>query len=238
MASIKFELEAETRNDVGKGASRRLRQTDKLPAIVYGGGKPATSLTMDHKKMARALENEAFYSHILALKIDQNSERVILKDVQRHPYKPRILHVDFQRVRADQKLHMHVPLHFIGTHDEIPGVKAGGTVSHLLSDVEISCLPDDLPEYLQIDISQMELDQMLHLSDIKLPKGVEIVALAHDRDQGIVSIHIPRVIEEEVIPTEAPVATEVPAIEQKSAEELAAEAAAKAKEEPKGKKEK
>ena len=110
----KFEIEAAVRNDIGKGASRRLRRAEKVPGIVYGGGKDAVSLTFEHRKIAKALDNEAFYSRILTLKTGTDTERVILKDLQRHPYKPSILHVDFQRVRADEKLHMHIPLHFVG----------------------------------------------------------------------------------------------------------------------------
>lgn len=212
----KFELEAHVRHDIGKGASRRLRREEKVPGVVYGGGKEPVSLIFEHKHIAKPLEIEAFYSQILTLKTGSDTERVILKDVQRHPYKPRILHVDFQRIRADEKLHMHIPLHFIG-EDKAPGVKdAGGIVSHIMTDVEVACLPDNLPEYIEIDISEMQLNQILHLSDIKLPPEVELVALAHGDDKAIVSVHIPRVEEEPAIPEEAPAASEVPAIAQKT----------------------
>lgn len=228
-----FEIEATVRLDMGKGASRRLRREEKVPGVVYGGGKEAISLSFEHNKMSKALEAEAFYSHILTLKTGTDSERVILKDVQRHPFKPRILHVDFQRVRADEKLHMHVPVHFVGG-DKAPGVKEGGLISHILSDLEIACLPDNLPEYIELDISEMALNQILHISDIKLPKGVESVALSHDDDKPVVSIHMPRIEEEEVIPTEAPIApSEVPAMAQKTEAELAAEAAASKKDKEK-----
>lgn len=220
----KFELEAAVRHEMGKGASRRLRRDEKVPGVVYGGGKDAVPLTFEHKHVAKALENESFYSRILHLRTGSDSERVILKDVQRHPFKPRIAHVDFQRVRSDEKLHMHIPLHFTNA-DKAPGAKAGGLISHIMSDVEVSCLPDDLPEYIEIDIAEMELNQIIHLSDIKLPKGVEIIALTHDDDKPVVSIHMPRVEEEPVEePTEAPVAPgEVPALEQKTEAELAEE---------------
>lgn len=213
--NAKFEVEASVRQDMGKGASRRLRREEKVPAIVYGGGAAPVSLVLEHNKIAKSLENEAFYSHILALKTGKESERVILKDVQRHAYKSVIMHVDFQRVRADVKLHMHIPLHFTGG-EKAPGVKdAGGTISHIMSDVEISCLPDDLPEFIEVDVSGMELNQIIHLSELKLPKGVEIVALSHGDDKAVVSVHIPRVEEPEEIPTDAPVApSEVPAMEQ------------------------
>ncbi len=213
----KYEVEATVRQtqNIGKGASRRLRREEKLPGIVYGGGKSAIALTFDHNKVALALDNEAFYSRILTLKTDGEAERVVLKDVQRHPYKPRILHVDFQRVRSDEKLHMNVPIHFLGG-DKAPGAKdAGGLVSHIMSDVEVSCFPDDLPEYLELDISNMQLNDILHLSDIPLPKGVELVALLHDNNKSVVSVHMPRV-EQEPDLTAAPISTEVPAIAQKS----------------------
>lgn len=233
----KFELEAELRNDIGRGASRRLRREEKVPGILYGGGKEPTSLTFAHNKVYRALGNEAFYSHILTLKINSEPERVILKDVHRHPFKARILHLDFQRVRADEKLYMNVPIHFMGA-DKAPGVKdAGGIVSHIMSDVEVTCLPDDLPEYLEVDIADMQLNQIKHLSDIPLPKGVEIVDLARGDDKPVVSIHMPRIEEEPVIePTEAPTAAEVPAMAQKGEPEVGGEPAGK--EEKKEKKEK
>lgn len=219
MATIKFELEAEVRQDIGKGASRRLRHSNKVPAIIYGAGEDPVSLTLDHDKVTVALSHEAFYSHILALHVGKKKENVILKDVQRHPARPRIQHIDFLRVRADQKLHMNVPLHFIG-EEKAPGLKEGGIISHLVSDVEISCLPADLPEHIKLDVSQLGLNQTLHLSDIKLPKGVELVAFAHgveDHDLPVITIHIPRIVEEEVVTEEA--ATEEPAAEQKSSEE-------------------
>lgn len=213
-SKIKFELDAEVRSDLGKGASRRLRHEEKVPGVVYGGNKEPVSLTFAHKHLAKALENEAFYSHILTLKTNGQSERVILKDVQRHAFKPRILHIDFQRVRADVKLHMHVPLHFVGA-EQAPGAQEGGIISHIASDVEVACLPDHLPEFIEVDMSQVELNQILHLSDLKLPQGVELTALAHGDDKPVASIHLPRVEEEVKEETEAPVASEVPASAQK-----------------------
>lgn len=217
MTTLKFELEAEVRADIGKGASRRLRHADKVPAVVYGAGEDAVSLTLDHNKALHALSHESFYSHILTLKVGKKHEKVILKDIQRHPAKPRIAHIDFLRVRADQKLHMHVPLHFIG-EDDAPGLLEGGVISHLMTDLEISCLPADLPEFLEVDVSKLALDQSVHMSEIKLPKGVELVAFAHgveEHDQAVVSIHIPRIIEEEVVEV---------AVEEEAAAAAAAEA--------------
>ncbi len=199
MSAITFELDAEIRENVGRGASRRLRVADKVPAVVYGAGEKPLSLTLDHNKTMHALSHEAFYSHILTITIGKKSEKVILKAMQRHPAKPRILHMDFLRVRADQKLTMRIPLHFKG-EEVAPGMKEGGIFSHVMSDIEVSCLPADLPEFIEVDVSNMALNDVLHLTSIKLPKGVEIVALAHDgHDEPVVSLHIPKIIEEEVV---------------------------------------
>lgn len=203
--AISFELEAQLRHDKGKGASRRLRRAEQVPAILYGANKEATPLVLDHNKVLIALQNESFYTHILTLTVNNQAEKVILKDLQRHPYKPRILHMDFLRIRADEKLKMHIPLHFVGAETS-PGVKEGGIVSHVISDIEVFCLPADLPEFIEVDISTMGLDQLLHLSELKLPKGVEAVALSHGRDLTIASIHLPRAEEE----TPAAVATTSP----------------------------
>lgn len=199
-----FTLTATKRNDLGKGASRRLRRANQVPAIIYGIGKTPNSVTIEHKEIMYSLANESFYSHILTLNIDNTPEKVVLKDIQRHPYKPRILHVDFQRISETEKLVMNIPLHFKGG-DVAPGVKlSGGLVSHLMSDVEIRCLPANLPEYLTIDLSNLEINQSLHLSDIVLPEGVEIVALAHGENQPVATIYIPRAaVEAEVKPAAA-----------------------------------
>lgn len=199
MSTNKFEIDAQLRDDIGKGASRRLRHANKVPAVVYGAGEAAVSLTLDHNQMFHSLTNEAFYSRILTLKINGKSEKVILKAMQRNPAKPRIAHMDFLRVRADHKLHMHVPLHFIGSEDA-PGLKEGGVFSHNISDLEVSCLPANLPEFIEVDLSNFVLDQTMHLSEVKLPHGVELVAFAHGvegHDLPVVSLHIPRIIEEE-----------------------------------------
>ena len=191
--SISFSVEAETRTDLGKGASRRLRHTEKFPAVVYGAGKDPVSLTIDHKKFLHSLENEAFYSHILTLVVDGKDEQVVLKDLQRHPARIAVMHADFLRVSANEKLHMNVPLHFINA-DECPGTKEGGLVTHSISEVEVACLPKDLPEFLEVDCSTLELDHSLHMSDITAPAGVEIVELSHgaDHDQPIAGCHMTR----------------------------------------------
>jgi large subunit ribosomal protein L25 len=196
-----FDLIAEIREDQGKGASRRLRHQGKVPAIIYGGGRAPRCLSFDHNKVLKQLEDEAFYSSVLNIKVGSKSQAVILKDLQRHPAKPRIMHMDFQRIVEDEEIRMNVPLHFIG-EDIAPGVKTGGgKVSHLMSDVEIVCLPRYLPEYIDVDVSNLELDEILTLSDIKLPEGVEMPALAQgpEADRPVVTIHVIKeiVIEEE-----------------------------------------
>jgi large subunit ribosomal protein L25 len=180
MKMAKFELNAEVRDVKGKGASRRLRRDGKVPAVMYGAGKDAMPLTLDHNSLYHQVKNEAFYSSILNVNIaGQGQEQAVLRDIQMHPYKPRIAHLDLQRVSATEKLHMRVPLHFIN-QDIAPGVKqGGGVVSHLMTEVDITCLPKDLPEFLTVDMANIELNQSVHLSDLKLPDGVTITSLAH-----------------------------------------------------------
>jgi large subunit ribosomal protein L25 len=195
--AISFELNAEPRSDTGKGASRRLRRAGKVPAIMYGGGKDPESLTLSHNEIIRNLEHEAFYSHILTIKVGGSETQAILRDLQRHPSKPSVQHMDLQRVSATEKLKTHAPLHFIG-EDTAPGVKAGGLVSHDLTEVLIECLPKNLPEYIEIDISGLEIGDALHLSDLKVPEGVTLLELARGEghDLAVVSIHVKRVVEE------------------------------------------
>jgi large subunit ribosomal protein L25 len=197
-----FDLIAETREDQGTGASRRLRLKGKVPAIIYGAGRPPRQLAFDHNKVIKQLESESFYSSILNIKVGEKSQAAIVKDIQRHPAKPIIMHMDFQRIVEDEKIRMNVPIHYLGEEDALGVREGGGTVARLKTDVEISCLPRDLPEYFEVDISNLGLDEMLHLSDIKLPEGVEMpeLALSDEHDQAIVSIHIIKAapIEEEI----------------------------------------
>lgn len=198
-----FVVNAQLRTDTGKGASRRLRHAGLVPGIVYGAHQDPAMISMVHTDLVQHLDREAFYSHILTLKIDGKSEQVILKDLQRHPARPFIMHADFLRVSAKEKLKTNVPLHFVG--DEVaPGVKEGGVVSHLLTEVEVSCLPGDLPEYIEVDISGLELGGAVMLSEITLPSGVELPALAQDdaQDVQVVSIHAAQVAAEEEEGTE------------------------------------
>ncbi|MGE3921143.1 MAG: 50S ribosomal protein L25/general stress protein Ctc [Gammaproteobacteria bacterium] len=219
-----FSVQATIRTETGKAHVRRMRRVEKIPAVLYGAKQDSVSLTLEHSHIKKALENEAFYSHILTLNIDGKAEKAVLRAVERHPYKPKIMHVDFQRISAHEKLTMNVPLHFLN-QDQAPGAKQdGGVIAHTITSVEVSCLPDDLPEYLQIDIGEMKLDETKHLSDIKLPKGVEIVALMHNDDKPVVSIHLPRAMKEEE-ETAAPVAPpETEVITEKKAEEETPEA--------------
>ncbi len=186
-----IEISASIRADKGKGASRRLRREAKLPAILYGAGKGPVNLTLTQKDILRHLENEAFYTQVISLDVEGDKVDVVLRDLQRHPYRIDILHVDFQRIDASKKLHVSIPLHFEG-EDQAPGVKTeGGAVSHLMTEVEVECLPGAIPEYITVDISGMHSNDILHLSDLKLPAGVEIPALkqGEDHDLAVASIH-------------------------------------------------
>ena len=191
--SVDFDITAESRSDVGKGASRRLRREGKVPGVIYGAGKDPVSITVLHDDFMHHLEHEAFFSHILTVTVDGKANKAVLKDLQRHPAKPKVLHVDFLRVGAKDVITMHVPLHFIG-EEESPGVKEGSLVSHLVSTVEIACKASDLPEYLEVNLSAMNTGDSLHLSDIALPKGVSIPGLAQGEghDLPVAGIHAPR----------------------------------------------
>lgn len=193
-----YELTAQLRELRGTAHSRRMRHQGQVPAVVYGAGKGNVSLTLDHTVMYRSIAVEAFHTNLLNLNVAGKSEQVILRDVQMHPFKPQILHLDFQRVSATEKLHIKVPIHVVGG-DVAPGVKTeAGIVSHLITELDISCLPKDLPEYLEVDISELELHQAVHLSDIKLPEGVEMTALAHGgEDLAVAGVSPAKVIEEE-----------------------------------------
>ena len=191
-----FELVAEFRETQGKGASRRLRHEGKVPAILYGGHSEARALTLSHQKLLIMLDNERFYSTILNLKVGDQTQAAILKDVQRHPFKNAVLHIDFQRVEENEKIRISIPLHFTGAAIS-PGVKSqGGLVSHMRNDVEVSCLPKDLPEFIEVDISGLSLNESIHLSQLKVPEGVTLTDLAKD-DAAVVAIHSPRAEEPE-----------------------------------------
>ncbi len=188
-----FVVDAESRSDEGKGASRRLRHTGKFPAVIYGGSKEPKSITLSQNVMSQQLENEAFYSHILDINVDGEKESAILKDIQWHPYKPIVMHVDFLRVDENTIIKVQVPIHCIGA-DVAPGVKEGGIVTHQMTSVEVSCPAGKLPEFIEVDISSLELGGTVHLSELKVPADVSIVELSHgeDHDQTVASIVVTR----------------------------------------------
>src|SRR5688572_28994959 len=183
-----FELVAEFRDAEGKGASRRLRRANKVPAILYGGHREPRALSLDHTKLLVMLDNERFYSTIINLKVGDLSQAAILKDVQRHPAKNAVVHVDLQRVLDDEKIRITIPLHFKGEAGS-PGVKKGGVVSHLRNEIQVTCLPKDLPEFIEVDLSAVDINQMVYLSDLNTSEGVEIPELTHGRNSPVVSIH-------------------------------------------------
>ena len=189
--SNEFELNVTVRTDLGKGASRRLRRlADLVPAIIYGEGKAPVNITIPHKDIIKAISNEAFFSHIITLNVDGKKEQGLIQALQRHPAKPRIMHADFQRVSADNAITVAVPLHFIN-EDKCKGVKiGGGSIIKALNELQISCLPKDLPEFIEVDMTELGVGEAIHISEIKLPKGVSSVDLAHghDADNAVVSI--------------------------------------------------
>jgi large subunit ribosomal protein L25 len=189
---VSFEIQGQARAESGRTISRRLRRVGRVPAIIYGGGKDPSAITLDHNSLLHQMEAEAFFTSILTLKVGSESHSVVVKEVQRHPAKPELMHLDFQRVLEDEEITITVPIHFIG-EQLAKGVKdQGGAIEHTLTDVEISCLPRDLPEFLELDVTALGLNETLHLSDIKLPAGVTSIALSHGHDHPVVGIHPPR----------------------------------------------
>lgn len=209
----KFELAAEMREDLGKGASRRLRRLNRIPAVLYGAGRPAWSLTLKENQLMRNLQEEAFYAAIIELTLDGKKQKVFLRDLQRHPAKQLVLHVDMQRVRDDVEMTVVLPIHFLN-EEEAHGVKMeGGRIQRNLSDIEIVCLPGVLPEYIELDLEGLNVGDALHLSDLKMPEGVRSteLELGEGHDHAIVSCYIPKVIEEEdEEDTSAPEAPDAP----------------------------
>ena len=192
--SLDFVIEAEPRLEQGSSASRRLRRAGRLPAILYGGHKDPVAVTLDHNAMMLNLRNDAFYSHILSVNLNGRTERAILRDVQRHPFKPSLVHVDLLRVSADEAIRVHVPLHFVN-EDTCKGVKTGGgMINRQMNEVEVECLPGDLPEFIEVDVANLSVGDSLHLSQLTLPPGVTLVALAHGEahDSTVVGVLMPR----------------------------------------------
>lgn len=194
MARIEFT--AFPRKQEGRGASRRLRRDGKAPGIVYGGTAEPTPIELDHNALMHALKNEAFHASILSMKLDGHAQQVLLRDVQMHPFRPQVLHIDFQRVVADKKVHMKVPFHFVNAENS-PAVKEeGAIVSHVLNEIDIACLPKDLPEFIVVDLAGLHTGHPLKASGLKLPEGV--VALTRGRDPVVATAVIPKQITEEV----------------------------------------
>ena len=195
-----YEIKAEPRTDLGKSASRRLRRSGRIPGTVYGASKESQSISLSHDEVLHQLDREAFYSSVLTLNVDAQSEQVVVKDLQRHPYKPDILHIDFLRIDAKQKITMRVPLHFMN-EQQCTGVKnEGGVIGRIMTELEISCLPGDLPEYIEVDMADVHVGESVHLSDIVLPEGVEIHALLSggDASASVATVSLPKgTIEEE-----------------------------------------
>ncbi|SEM97772.1 LSU ribosomal protein L25P [Nitrosospira multiformis] len=189
---MQIEISADKRELQGKGASRRLRGSGKVPGIIYGGENPAQPIELDHNNLYHQLKLEAFHASILTMSVEGQKEKVLLRDIQMHPFKPQVLHIDFQRVASNKKIHMKVPLHFIN-EDIAPGVKlAGGLVSRVLTELDVSCLPKDLPEFISVDVGELAAGNTIHLSNLQLPEGVEIPALMKGEDLPVATIAIPR----------------------------------------------
>jgi large subunit ribosomal protein L25 len=199
-----IEVNATPRSTQGKGASRRLRHAFRVPGILYGAGQTAQPIEVDHKELSQNLKLESFHASILTLNLGDEKHQVLLRDYQMHPWRQQVLHVDFQRVAKDRKIHMKVPLHFMN-QEIAPGVKTGGgTVNHVMSELDVTCLPADLPEYIEVDLSELQLGHSIHLSELKLPNGVESVQLRAGDDAVVANIAIPRA---EVVVEEAPAVT-------------------------------
>ena len=196
--SQNIEINAELRSDVGKGASRRLRRSgDKVPGIIYGAEEDPINLTLNTNELTKAMQSEAFFSQILDVKFDGKTQQAVLRDMQRNPATEKVLHVDFMRISANKPIQVSVPLHFVN-EDKCKGVRlGGGTINHTMNEVEISCLPADLPEFLEVYMAELDVGEIIHLSDLALPQGVSIVALAHDDDRAVASVIMPRGAAEE-----------------------------------------
>ena len=229
---MKFEIDAAAREGSGRAESRKLRREGRVPAIIYGGGKDPSSITLDGNKLYHQMELEAFYTSILNVKLGKKKQPVVVKEVQRHPAKSFVMHLDFQRVVEDEEITLNVPIHFIGEEIAIGVKDQGGVVEHTLTDVEISCLPANLPEFLELDVTALELNEIMHLSDIKFPEGVESTQLAHGHDSPVVAINPPR-REEEEEPVEGEEAAIEGEAEGEAAEAPAADGEESKDEEPK-----
>jgi len=196
---MKIEINATKRGVKGTGASRRLRHAGIVPGILYGGGKKPVSLDLEHKSLFLQFRHEAFHASILTLNLEGGKESVLLRDYQMHPVRNTIQHIDFQRVNENEKIHVKVPFHFANA-EVSPGVKLnGGIVAHIMTEANISCLPKDLPEFIEVDLAALDIGQSVHLSQIKVAEGVEFVQLSHGNDAAVASVAKPRAVVEEVV---------------------------------------
>ncbi len=191
--TVEMRLDAEPRTETGRGAMRRLRRARRVPGIVYGAGKDSQPIALQGDQLYRLLEEESFFSTVLTVEIGSETEQAIVKDLQRHPYKPLVQHIDLQRVRSDQPIAVHVPVRVHG-EESAPGVKKGGVLHHDMLDLELVCLPKDLPPFLEVDVSRLDVGQAIHISDLQLPEGVQVAALQHgeDFDEPVVSVQATR----------------------------------------------
>lgn len=194
MSHKNFVLNAQTRETSGRSASRCLRRQEQLPGIIYGAKKDPQPLTFNHNEILHALEHEAFYSSILEINVNGTPEKAVIKDLQRHAYKPKLIHIDFLRIDENTEITMNVPLHFVG---ECPAVEEGGVINHLMNEVEITCLPKDLPEYIEVDVSQLQMDESIYLSQVKVPAGVTLIDLDPEDDMAVANVHVPRAVVED-----------------------------------------
>ena len=231
---MKIEISATSRKAQGTGASRRLRKTGRVPGIVYGEREP-TLIDVDHNNLFHSLRKETFHASVLTLELDGKKEQVLLRDFQMHPFRQQVQHIDFQRVDKNKKIHMKVPLHFLNA-ETCPGVKeSGGIVSHVKNDLSIACLPDDLPEFIEVDLSSLSLSHSIHVSDIKLPKGVEVAGHGRVGEAVVATVQIPRgAVEAEAeaaaaVAAAATTAAAAPAADGKAAAKAAEKPAAKSK---------
>jgi len=209
---MEFVINAEKREKKGTSSSRNIRREGIVPGIIYGAGKKEEIISLNKHEVAKSLENDAFYSQVLDISLGGKKQQVILRDIQRHPAKREILHMDFQRIKADQKINVTIPFNFIN-EDIAPGVKIdGGIISHLMTEIEVICLPADIPENITVDLAELPLDHPIHVTELTLPEGVELTLLQHgdeDTDKAVVVIHKAKAIIEEEEETEAPEASEV-----------------------------
>ena len=216
-----FEVVAQPRTALGTNASRRLRRSGHIPANLYGGSKDPIPLSLEENRIRKQVENEAFAAHILTVKVEGEESQAVLKSVQRDPASDRVIHMDFQRISASSEIHMHVPLHFVN-EESCPGKRAGGIVTHLLVEVEVGCLPKNLPEYIEVDMAALDVGDSVHLSELVMPEGVHVMALAHnpDNDQPVVSVQHPQKLDvEEAAEEDELEAFEAPAQTESEAEE-------------------